>query len=320
MPMKNASPYLQDCIDSIINQTYENWELLVVNDHSTDDSEKIMKKYCNDQQRIQLYKNNGSGIIDALKLAYSKSIGSYITRMDADDIMNANKLSALYDQLESKGKGWVVTGCVKYFSSNKQLNEGYLQYEKWINTLTRKETNYSEIYKECVIPSPCWLINKEDLDQIGGFNSSIYPEDYDLAFRMFYGGIQITGVKGVLHLWRDYPERTSRNDPNYSNNAFPLIKTYYFLKHELITNEDLILWGAGKKAKAIAKIFIEKKIIFKWITNNPKKIGKHIYGQKIINTDNIIINENSQIIIAIASKDFQPNFLKATNNHIYRFC
>ena len=320
MPMKNASPYLQDCIDSIINQTYENWELLVVNDHSTDDSEKIMKKYCNDQQRIQLYKNNGSGIIDALKLAYSKSIGSYITRMDADDIMNANKLSALYDQLESKGKGWVVTGCVKYFSSNKQLNEGYLQYEKWINTLTRKETNYSEIYKECVIPSPCWLINKEDLDQIGGFNSSIYPEDYDLAFRMFYGGIQITGVKGVLHLWRDYPERTSRNDPNYSNNAFPLIKTYYFLKHELITNEDLILWGAGKKAKAIAKIFIEKKIIFKWITNNPKKIGKHIYGQKIINTDNIIINENSQIIIAIASKDFQPNFLKATNKNIYRFC
>ena len=44
MPMKNASAYLQDCIDSIIHQSYENWELLVVNDHSTDDSEKIIKK------------------------------------------------------------------------------------------------------------------------------------------------------------------------------------------------------------------------------------------------------------------------------------
>ena len=320
MPVKNAAPYIEECIQSIIEQTFTNWELIAINDHSTDSSENIIRKHSALDTRIKLHHNIDSGIINALKLAYSKSNGSFITRMDADDIMNPNKLSALLNHLQVKGKGWVVTGCVKYFSSKKQLNEGYQQYENWINALTKKENNYTEIYKECVIPSPCWMLNKDDLDKIGGFNSSIYPEDYDLAFRMYYGGIQITGVKDVLHLWRDYPERTSRNDPNYSNNAFPLIKTHYFLKHELKNNEDLILWGAGKKAKAIAKIFIEKKVIFRWITNNPKKIGKHIYGQKIINTDNILISDNSQVIIAIASKNFQPTFLKATNKHIYRFC
>jgi glycosyltransferase involved in cell wall biosynthesis len=320
MPVKNAAPYIEECIQSIIKQTFTNWELIAINDHSTDSSTEIISKHSALDARIKLHHNIDNGIIAALKLAYLKSNGSFITRMDADDIMSLNKLSALLNHLQVKGKGWVATGCVKYFSSNKNLNEGYQQYENWINALTKKENNYTQIYKECVIPSPCWMLNKTDFDKIGAFNSSIYPEDYDLAFRIYYGGIQITGVKDVLHLWRDYPERTSRNDPNYSNNAFPLIKTHYFIKHELKNNEDLILWGAGKKAKAIAKIFIGKKIIFRWITNNPKKIGKEIYGKKIINTDKILINDNTQVIIAIASKNFQPNFLKATNKQIYRFC
>ena len=320
MPVKNAAPFLKECIDSIIIQTFTNWELIAINDHSSDESAEIMSKYSERDTRIKLHHNIDSGIIAALKLANSKSKGNFITRMDADDIMNPIKLSALLNQLLEKGKGWVATGCVKYFSSNKELNEGYKHYENWINSLTKKEINYTEIYKECVIPSPCWMLHKEDLEKIGGFNSAIYPEDYDLVFRLYYGGIQLIGSKDVLHLWRDYPERTSRNDPNYSNNAFPTIKTHYFLKHEYINNGDLILWGAGKKAKAIAKIFVKKNIAFKWITNNPKKIGKRIYDQEIINTKNIIINKNSQIIISIASKNFQPNFLKATNKYIYRFC
>ena len=146
MPVRNAAPYLEECIDSIIEQTFKNWELIAVNDHSSDESANIISSYSSLDPRIKLYNNNESGIITALQLANSKSNGSFITRMDADDIMNPNKLRTLLNQLIKKGKGWVATGCVKYFSSNKELNEGYIHYQNWINNLIIKGINYTEIY------------------------------------------------------------------------------------------------------------------------------------------------------------------------------
>ena len=320
MPVKDAAPFLEECIESVRKQSYSNWELIAINDHSKDGSAALIRAHAKKDARITLQNNNGKGIIPALRLALNISKGSFITRMDADDKMAKIKLEELIKLLLINGDGFVSTGCVKYFSTEKKLNDGYINYENWINGLTISETNFTAIYKECVIPSPCWMISKENLKQINAFNASTYPEDYDLAFRMKYGQMKIAGSKKILHYWRDYPQRTSRNDPNYSNNAFPIIKVHYFIKHELNLKNELMLWGAGKKAKAIAKLLIEKQINFSWITNNPKKIGKQIYGQLIKDSSSINSNINSQVIIAIASKEFQPDFLKATQQKVYRFC
>ena len=92
IPFKNTGVYLTDCLQSILKQNYTNWELLIVDDGSTDESYNIVKNYTEQDNRIKLFKNSGSGIIDALKLAFSKSSGEFITRMDSDDIMLPNKL------------------------------------------------------------------------------------------------------------------------------------------------------------------------------------------------------------------------------------
>ena len=117
-----------------------------------------------------------------LKFAYSKSKGNYITRMDSDDIMVPEKLELMVNALQKSGDGHIALGQVSYFSKDG-ISDGYYSYEKWLNKLTRAGSNYSEIYKECVIPSPCWMVSRKDFDLCGGFNSDIYPEDYDLAFR-----------------------------------------------------------------------------------------------------------------------------------------
>ncbi|MCB9334802.1 MAG: glycosyltransferase family 2 protein, partial [Flavobacteriales bacterium] len=175
MPVKNASAFLHQTIDSIINQTYSNWELIAINDHSSDDSLETLNIYSNKCPNIIVLKNQGNGIIDALKTGYNNSNGQFITRMDADDLMSHNKLELMVNALKN-GKGNIVTGLVKYFSEG-ELGNGYKNYEKWLNGLTLSNQNYSEIYKECSIPSPCWLVWKEDFDLCGGFNSNTYPED-----------------------------------------------------------------------------------------------------------------------------------------------
>ena len=95
MPVKNAQPFLTDCIKSILSQTETDWELVAVNDGSTDNSKAILEQFAQADKRIHVLENNGAGIIAALRLAYSKSQGNLITRMDADDIMPPIKLETL---------------------------------------------------------------------------------------------------------------------------------------------------------------------------------------------------------------------------------
>ena len=270
-PFKNTSEFLPECLDSIINQTYQHWELLIIDDHSSDDSYTIVNAYVQKDPRIKLFKNSGNGIINALRLAFEKSSGNYMTRMDSDDIMHPEKLERMLKDLQKHGKKHIALGQVKYFSE-AGIGDGYAKYEAWLNELTSEGQNYSEIYKECVIPSPCWMVHRDDLIACDAFRSDRYPEDYDLTFRFYKQNIKCIPSNQLLHYWRDYSTRASRTDSNYAENHFLDIKLHYFLELNHINSRPLTIWGAGKKGKTIAKLLQTKGIDFIWICDNPKKL------------------------------------------------
>src|SRR5690606_22116465 len=139
--------------------------------------------------------------------AYAQSSGTYISRMDADDVMHKDKLKGLLSALEHKNTA-LATSYVHYISE-QSVGEGYRRYEEWLNQLIDDQNHYDHIYKECIIPSPNWLMSRDTIETIGGFDGLNYPEDYDLAFRCYEHRIPIVGVQQKLHQWRDYPERTS---------------------------------------------------------------------------------------------------------------
>lgn len=304
MPVRNAKPYLKDCLNSIINQEYKNWELIAINDHSSDGSEKMLKYYSQLDSRINWENNQGKGIIDALKQAFNSCLGSFVTRMDADDLMTPIKLKIMQGQLEEFGPGHIALGQVLYFSSTS-LGQGYQKYAEWLNQLTITGKNWTDLYKECVIPSPSWMVYKEDLIKAGAFDSEFWPEDYDLCFRFFHAGLKCIPSDKVLHHWRDYEDRTSRNDPHYADNRFLELKSHYFFKSYPKTNQTLVLWGAGKKGKAIANLIGSQNLDFIWLSNNDNKIGKEIYGNKIRNQIEINKISNPCIIIAVSNPDEQ---------------
>jgi len=115
LPVRNAEKYLSACLQSILSQTETNWELIAIDDNSTDESFEILNSFGKKMpEQIHIFKNQGKGIIPALKLAYSKCQGEFITRMDADDLMEKNKLAALKSLLEKNGRGHVATGNVAH--------------------------------------------------------------------------------------------------------------------------------------------------------------------------------------------------------------
>jgi hypothetical protein len=212
---------------------------------------------------------------------------------------------------------------VAYFSDTV-LGEGYTKYAQWLNELVDNDSHYDHIYKECVLPSPCWMMHKTLLESLGGFTSLQYPEDYDLCFKAYANKIKIQGVDEILHYWRDHSERTSRNDENYADNSFLQLKLRYFVQCNLEQNKRLILWGAGNRGKRMARFLIDAGIEFKWCTNNENKIGHNIYGVIMQSQDIILKDDNCQVLISIADKTALSSINKvierAPFHEVYRFC
>jgi len=326
MPVKNAGKYITDCLDSILAQSHIHWELIAVNDHSDDNSEEILKQYASFDKRIIPIRNRGNGIICALRLALSFCDGQFITRMDADDFMNPQKLNFMLKDLVAHGTGHVALGQVKYFAENG-VKDGYRRYEAWLNALTLQGANFSELYKECVIPSPCFMIHKEDLLKAGGFESDIYPEDYDLAFRFYRQGYKCIPTRETLHYWRDYETRTSRTHENYADNRFLDLKLKYFNELHRKEEASLVVWGAGTKGKIIARWLQDEGIDFQWVCDNDKKIGKDIFNVKVQHFSSIQNLTNPQVIVSVANEEQQASIteylvameLKPMDNY-FLFC
>lgn len=319
MPVKNAQPFIEDCLRSVIAQTYTHWELLAVDDGSTDESLRLMQQLAKEDARIRVLQSSGSGIIDALRIAYAHSHGAFITRMDADDHMASNKLETLLKNLTQHGPGHLATGCVKYFS-DAELGEGYRKYEAWLNGLTAQGSNFTDIYRECVIPSPCWMVYRHDLERCSAFEPDVYPEDYDLCFRFYAQQLNVIPCSQVLHFWRDHAGRTSRNHPHYADNRFLELKLHWFLKLDRNPARPLVLWGAGQKGKVIARLLGSRNVSFNWVCNNPKKIGKTIFGIIMQSTDDIASSGNEQFIVAVSGPNEREDILKQIGTSGHFFC
>ena len=318
LPVKDTSKYLKECLDSIVGQSYTNWELLAVNDNSSDNCFSILQEYAAQDDRIKALDNPQPSLLNALRYGYAKSSGILIHRMDSDDIMPLNKLELMIDKfdfenLSQLSGGIVITGGTKYFKDDGEVGDGFKKYDAWLMDVARNNSHKIEMYKECVIPSNCWLVHREDFDKIGGFSPETFPEDYDLCFRFIEGGLNVIGIPEVLHHWRDRSDRISRNWEVYKDNRFFQLKIGYFQKITRDTSRPLVLWGAGKNGKDLAKLIKEQKEEFHWVCDNENKIGKDIYDVRLKHYSVIQEIANSQIIIGVASPNGQKEIMTELN-------
>ena len=314
IPAKNESAFLEDCLISIQNQSYENWEAIIVDDHSSDNTVEIIEKFSSADKRFKGFLNEGNGIIEALRTAYKNSSGEYISRMDADDLMTKNRVEVLLNNLLDNRQGYLAVGQVNYFSETR-LGDGFKRYEEWLNDLTSKGNNFKDIYKECVIPSPCWMIHRKDLDAVNAFDENRYPEDYDLAFRFYEANYKVVPCDEVLHYWRDYSTRTSRTDENYADHTFTVIKTHYFFKLKRNEDKELVIIGAGQRGKKLVKHLNLLQEEFRWVDQNPNKIGKHIYDVLIHKLDQILNLEDTQVIVTVSNEKAKDELRKIFKNY-----
>lgn len=311
MAIKDTEPFLPACLNSIIAQTYQNWELIAVNDHSSDATPQIIEDYAKRDPRIRVFHSKRHKLIPTLKEGYVHVSGTLINRMDSDDKMPDYKLEVLVNEWLRHGKGTIIAGGTEHFVDEGEVGDGFLRYERWLNEVARTSTHYQQIYKECVIPSHCWMLHREDFEAAGGFDPEVYPEDYDLCFRYYRSGLNVVGIDKVLHYWRDRSNRISRTWKEYEDNRYFDLKLKYFYELDRDRSRPLVLWGAGKNGKDMARLLQGFDDDFRWVCDNERKIGKDIYGVKMEDLTVIPSIDNPQIMMVVSSPDARAEITTA---------
>ena len=209
MPVHNSGKYLSPALNSVLNQTYKNFEFIIVDDASTDNSQTILKDYAKKYpKKIKLLKNTvNMGVSYSSNKAISKSKGNYIARMDGDDLMFPERLELQVKFLE-KNKGNVLVGgqVVEISESGEFLGE------------RKYPLTNEEIYKKMPIfmsvLQGATMINKNLLpkDFVWYRNDLRVAEDMDLFFRLFKYG-KFANLHSFILSYRRHPFSISRKWP-----------------------------------------------------------------------------------------------------------
>ncbi|MBI2590504.1 MAG: glycosyltransferase family 2 protein [Candidatus Blackburnbacteria bacterium] len=211
LPVYNAEGYLRACLDSILAQTYKNFEVIAVNDGSTDNSLKKLRNYAKTDSRIKVFTNKTNrGIGYTANIAMFHSRGQFVARMDADDIMLPNRLKLQINYLQSHPQTVLVGGqCIVIDE------EGRITGEK------RNPEKHSEIYKMMLtsmsVQNPTIMINRKlaRKDSLK-LDANLHPvDDLDMLFKLTRDGKFVNLPEYVLQ-YRVYRASSSMKNPKRS--------------------------------------------------------------------------------------------------------
>jgi glycosyltransferase involved in cell wall biosynthesis len=282
LPVRNGGETIAEAVGSVLEQTYASFELLIVDDGSSDHTPSVLEEIARTDSRIQLLRQEAKGIVSALEFARSKARGRFLARMDADDIALPGRFKAQMELVRADRRIVAVGTQVAYFPRDN-VRVGALRYEGWLNGLLSHEAMERDLFVECPLPHPTLLLRADVVDWVGGYRDRGWPEDYDLMFRLWEAGGRFGKVPSVLLKWREGGPRLSRNHQAYSDAAFRRCKVHFLVRTHLMGGRGVVVWGAGPLGKAFARELVgEGGRLCAFVDLDPRKIGQEIHGVEVI--------------------------------------
>ena len=287
IPCYNQGKFLDETFLSVYNQSYPNWECIIVNDGSTDNSESIAKKWANKDKRfIYLYKGN-NGVSSARNIALEKAKGSYVQFLDADDLLDTRKLELSMSTLENSQSenNQIVISNFRMFSTNASkttepyciLNEELFSYE---NLIYKWNESFS-------IPIHCGFFEASLFENIRFPENLTAQEDWIVWVKLFKLRINTIFLNESLVLYRENPKSRTMARSIFADQmtAYEMFKTIltedefykfskvlisrYYIEQETLKNRMQIV----KKSNSYQTGLMIKKIL--------KSLGMLKYFRKL---------------------------------------
>lgn len=218
LPIYNKEDYLPQCLDSIINQSYTNFEVLLINDGSTDESGKICVEYAERDIRFRYFEKENGGVSSARNLGLERSEGAYITFIDADDWVEFNYLEVLYNALRENNADVAISSYKSYYlDGNFYLRVYSSQEEEFLRIGKRNRDVFLEEFPKlgklnhdfhCIASK----LFKRELLESQKFDESInYGEDLYFFFNLYLKMQSIVYVKEATYIYRQHGTNITLN-------------------------------------------------------------------------------------------------------------
>ena len=316
LPVRDPGPYLKDCIASLDRQTLSDFEVVAVDDGSTDGSAKVLDDWAVQDRRVKVVHRPGSGLVETLNAGLELCTAPFVARMDADDISHPKRFELQLADFEELPWVGVVSSLVRHFPWSG-VGEGYRVYEEWLNSLLTPEQISRERFVESPVPHPSAMVRREVYESAGGYRDETWAEDFDLWLRLFEAGVTFTKVEKYLCFWREHAERLTRVDSRYSVENFLRCKAKYLLSGPLADRQRVVIWGAGQTGRRISKHLLRDGApVEAFVDIDPEKIGSTLREKPIIDFDELrgMIGPGTVVLAAVGSRGARALIREQLNN------
>lgn len=257
LPVLNSELTIVSCVTSIINQTFENFELIVIDNGSTDKTLQLISDFNDD--RITIISQPVKGITHALNLGLLHAKGEYIVRMDSDDIM-------VLDRLEIQINEFYNDTTLDFLASDCFLCDDEMNI---VGEIHKPNSNFSIIalfYSPFIHPT--WMFRKSILSKIGIYNNNLFvSQDYDFVVRLIINGFKAKNISKKLIYYRQ------------SSNGLSIKKHFYQLYFSNLISYNFLLWRIfNKKYNPNFNVIYKERKFFNFLVSEKIKALNLIKG------------------------------------------
>ncbi|MBT0346291.1 glycosyltransferase family 2 protein [Morganella morganii subsp. morganii] len=254
IPMYNASAFISDCINSILNQTYENIEIIIVDDGSTDNSYDLVLQTYEKNNTVKLFKNNKNlGVSKTLNKAISLSSGYFIARMDADDLCTPYRTQKQVEMLLETNSD-ICIGDVEYFGQGNN--------RVW-NSLKKNDDIKKALLFNCPISHPTVMFKKERIALLNFYNEDSSTEDYNLWVKCIKNNFSFCAINDIAILSRIHSGSVTQRKKKIILDSAQTDRLFALLNNDILPNKKHApilsrgLSGSNKLTLNEFKLFIK---------------------------------------------------------------
>lgn len=184
MPAYNHEKYVGEAIESVLNQSFADFEFIIINDGSTDNTDKVIRNY--NDKRIRYYTQENSGAFNALNRGIALAHGAYVSIINSDDVYHKERFSYLIEAVNKFDAVFLLTNIYPINENSSMITDPSHPWILWFENLLRiyKETNSLEktFYKGNIAATTSnFFLSRKIVEEIGGFKPYRYAHDYDYA-------------------------------------------------------------------------------------------------------------------------------------------
>ena len=299
IPVYNCAEYIGECIDSVAEQTYDNIEIIVVNDGSKDGSENIIKDKRKRYHNILYYKQRNKGVSAARNLGIKKARGEYITFVDGDDLVGKYLVECLVNQITCTRPGCIMVS--KPTQKINEFKERVLGYKKpVVKSISSGQALIKLLYPYGIDNGPCAKLYPTVLLKKNLFNIDLsIAEDLELNYRLIKSSKIIKVLNEKLYFYRPNPKSAMNQEFN-EKRLSGLTATDIIVKDALSTTNNKKIQKA-----AVGRHFIEAVLIASDPSVNRSVEGSAIIKRVILKNAGLVMRDFNmfykyRIVAAIA--------------------